>query len=95
MPDNLISIGKEAFKNCNALTEIKIPAKVAFIHPSAFLICKSLVSLSVAEGNKTYDSRDNCNAIIETETNKLVANLYSATTIPSFVKIIGAFMFEV
>lgn len=94
LPDNLISIGKEAFKNCNALTEIKIPAKVAIIHPSAFLICKSLVSLSVAEGNKTYDSRDNCNAIIETETNKLVANLYSATTIPSFVKIIGAFMFE-
>ena len=48
----------------------------------------------MAEGNKTYDSRDNCYAIIETETNKLVANLYSATTIPSFVKIIGAFMFE-
>ena len=94
LPENLTYIGKEAFKNCSALKEIKIPDKVAYIHSSAFLICKSLVSLSVAEGNTTYDSRDNCNAIIETATNKLVANLYSATIIPSFVKIIGAYLFE-
>jgi len=93
LPNNLISIGKEAFKN-SAITEITIPAKVESIHSSAFLVCKSLTSLSVVEGNTKYDSRDNCNAIIETSTSKLVANLPSATTIPSFVKIIGAYLFE-
>ena len=93
LPANLISIGKEAFKK-SAISKITIPAKVGFIHSSAFLVCKSLTSLSVAEDNTKYDSRNNCNAIIETATNKLVANLPSATTIPSFVKIIGAYLFE-
>ena len=93
LPSNLITIGKEAFKN-SAVTEIRIPAKVEDINSSAFLLCNSLTSLSVAEGNTQYDSRDNCNAIIETATSKLVANLPSATTIPSFVKIIGAYLFQ-
>ena len=93
LPANLISIGEEAFKR-SAISKITIPAKVEFIHSSAFLGCKSLTSLSVAENNTKYDSRNDCNAIIETATNKLVANLPSATTIPSFVKIIGAYLFE-
>lgn len=93
LPENLIFIGKEAFKK-SAITEIVIPAKVESIHSSAFRLCNSLSSISVDESNITYDSRDNCNAIIETATNKLVGNLPSATTIPSFVKIIGAYMFE-
>jgi hypothetical protein len=93
LPANLNSIGKEAFKN-SAVTEIRIPAKVEDINSSAFLRCYSLTSLSVAEGNTKYDSRYNCNAIIETATSKLVANLPSATTIPSFVKIIGAYVFQ-
>lgn len=93
LPDNLLSIGKEAFKN-SAITEIVIPAKVESIHSSAFLLCYSLSTLSVVEANAIFDSRDNCNAIIETATSKLVANLPSATTIPSFVKIIGAYLFQ-
>lgn len=93
LPANLISIGKEAFKN-SAVTAISIPAEVEDINSSAFLLCNSLTSLSVAEDNSKYDSRNNCNAIIETATNKLVANLPSATTIPSFVKIIGAYLFQ-
>jgi len=93
LPANLITIGKEAFKN-SAITKMIIPAKVETIHSSAFRHCNSLTSLSVAENNTKYDSRNDCNAIIETATNKLVANLPSATTIPSFVKIIGAYLFE-
>ena len=93
LPENVLFIGKEAFKN-SAITEIVIPATVEYIHSSAFRLCNSLTSLSVNEGNIVYDSRDNCNAIIETATNRLVGNLPSATTIPSFVKIIGAYLFE-
>jgi len=42
----------------------------------------------VASGNPIYDSRDNCNAIIETATNKLVVGCMN-TTIPDSVSEIG------
>ena len=42
----------------------------------------------VEGGNATYDSRDNCNAIIETATNTLIAGCQN-TTIPNSVTSIG------
>ena len=44
-------------------------------------------------GNTTYDSRDNCNAIIEKQTNKLVAGCKNST-IPATVTSIGQYAFE-
>ena len=35
--------------------------------------CSNIQSISVEQGNPKYDSRDNCNAIIETSTNALIA----------------------
>lgn len=46
-------------------------------------------SIIVAEGNPVYDSRNNCNAIIETATNKLVSGCKN-TVIPSSVTSIGS-----
>ena len=46
----------------------------------------------VEEGNTTYDSRDNCNAIIETATNTLIAGCQN-TTIPNSVTSIGIYAF--
>ena len=43
-------------------------------------------------GNSKYDSRDNCNAIIETASNKLVAGCKN-TIIPNSVTSIGAYAF--
>lgn len=34
--------------------------------------CSNIASIVVQEGNPAYDSRDNCNAIIETATNTLI-----------------------
>ena len=51
--------------------------------------CSSLTSLVVEEGNPSYDSRDNCNAIIETWSNKLVGGCKN-TVIPNSVTSIGA-----
>ncbi|MBR1668117.1 MAG: leucine-rich repeat protein [Bacteroidaceae bacterium] len=48
----------------------------------------NLSSITVAEDNPVYDSRNNCNAVIETATNKLVAG-YETTVIPADVSIIG------
>ena len=54
----------------------------------AFYGCTSLTSIVVEEGNITYDSRDGCNAIIETVTNELILGCKS-TIIPSSVTAIG------
>ncbi len=51
-------------------------------------ICADIESIVVEEGNTVYDSRDNCNAIIETATNTLIAGCTN-TIIPDGVKIIG------
>ncbi|MBQ0062883.1 MAG: leucine-rich repeat domain-containing protein [Prevotella sp.] len=50
--------------------------------------CSGLTSIVVAEGNTKYDSRDNCNAIIETSTNTLIVGC-KTTIIPNSVTSIG------
>jgi hypothetical protein len=47
-----------------------------------------LTSMVVETGNKNYDSRENCNAIIETATNTLIAGCQN-TVIPNSVTGIG------
>ena len=49
---------------------------------------RNLNRIEVDKDNKTYDSRDNCNAIIETGTNKLIFGI-KETIIPNSIKIIG------
>lgn len=84
----ILSIDALAFAGCSALTSVFIPKTVKKIHAWAFLMCPSLTSITVEEGNPVYDSRNNCNAIIETNTNKLVIGC-SKTIIPKNVITIG------
>lgn len=72
------------FFECFALTSITIPSTVTSISIGAFTFCYALSSITVDEGNTIYDSRNNCNAIIETATNTLVAGCAN-TEIPSGV----------
>ena len=52
----------------------------------------SLKNIYVAEGNQFYDSRNNCNAVIETSSNKLVLGS-SNTVIPDSVTAIDKYAF--
>ena len=88
LPGSLNSIGYEAFRSCGSLTSITIPASVQSIGERAFAWCNNLASIVVEEGNTVYDSRNGCNALIETATNKLIAGC-NATIIPEGVVIIG------
>ena len=95
LPSTLEKIDDSAFSE-SGLTSIIIPKSVTSIAGSkgagswtAFQECNSLTSIVVEEGNPKYDSRDNCNAIIETETNKLIIGCNS-TEIPNTVEVIGA-----
>ena len=81
-------IGSYAFDDCSSLTSIEIPSRVTKIGDGAFGHCSSLTSMFVWIGNSKYDSRDNCNAIIESSSNTLISGCKS-TTIPSSVTEIG------
>ena len=88
IPKGVTAIGDYAFFDCTSLTSVEIPSSVTEIGNSAFEGCSSLTSIVVEEGNSVYDSREGCNAIIETATNKLIRGCNS-TIIPSSVTEIG------
>lgn len=88
LPNSLETIQPYAFVNCTTLTSILIPASVISIASTAFSGCISLSTIQVSPENTTYDSRQNCNAIIETATNKLV-RAGIETTIPEGITSIG------
>lgn len=70
IPNTVKTIENGAFSLCVGLTSITIPASVTEISTSAFMGCE-LETIVVDAGNTVYDSRNNCNAIIETATNTL------------------------
>ena len=89
--DNVKTIASNAFNNCFYLESIYISKNVTQIYDT-FESCSSLVSITVDPDNKVYDSRDNCNAIIETATNTLTHG-FDTSTIPYGVTTIGPYAF--
>lgn len=85
---SVTSIGDDAFYYCPGLTSITIPNSVTSIGEGSFDGCSGLTSMIVEPGNTKYDSRDNCNAIIETERNTLIFGCKN-TVIPNSVTSIG------
>ena len=88
MGNGVTSIGENAFQYCTSLSSITIRSSVATIGKCAFSGCSGLTSIKVESGNTIYDSRNNCNAIIETATNSLIAGCKN-TFIPHDVVSIG------
>ena len=87
LPASLKEIGAWAFYECISLEKATIPASVSDIGAGAFKSCHKLTSLEVENGNKRYDSRGGCNAIIETATGTLVAACNGSTIPESVIKI--------
>ena len=99
IPNSVTSIGGSAFYGCSGLTSVTIPNSVtsirggAFGGGAAFGSCSGLTSIKVESGNSVYDSRENCNAIIETATNTLITGCKN-TIIPNSITKIGYQAFE-
>ncbi len=72
IPNSVTSIGYASFYKCSSLTSVNIPNSVTSIDSYAFFGCTVLNSIDVESGNSVYDSRNNCNAIIETASNTLI-----------------------
>ena len=89
---SVTSIANNAFSGCSSLTEVSIPKGVTSIKGGTFAGCTNLMYISVENGNTKYDSRDNCNAIVETGTNTLVAGCKN-TVIPNSVTSVGDWAF--
>ena len=86
--NSVTNIGNNAFDNCSSFTSIEIPNSVTSIGSDVFYGCTGLTSIIVSDGNTVYDSRNNCNAIIETSTNTLITGCKN-TIIPNSVTSIG------
>ena len=93
IPNNVTSIGWCAFEGCIALTSITIPDGVNTIGAKAFYNCSALTSITVGSGNQYFDSRNDCNAIIETSSNTLLYGCNN-TIIPNGVTSIGSYAFQ-
>ena len=74
------------------VTDAFIPNSITSIEEAAFYACSSLTSIVVDKKNAIYDSRNNCNALIETATNTLIVGCQN-TVIPNSVTRIGPYAF--
>ena len=98
IPEGVTKIKRGAFAGC-PLDSLYISSSVTSISVDdsygigAFRGCSRLQSIIVNEANPVYDSRGNCNALIETATNKLLKGGLG-TVIPEDVKIIGPYAFD-
>lgn len=93
LPDGLQKIGDYAFSDCTQLGSLTIPASVSEIGKEIFKSASNITVISVDKNNQKYDSRANCNAIIETATNTLIFGC-GKTTVPKDVTKIGDYAFS-
>lgn len=89
----VLGIGMGAFAGCKNLRSITIPRSIINIEKLALTGSLNLEAIVVDSKNPEYDSRYNCNAIIETETSTLIYGC-NATIIPNDILTIGTESFE-
>ncbi len=92
LPEYLENIGVYAFTYCYNLGDIYIPETVTNIDFRAFRESNPL-SLTVDPDNTIYDSRNNCNAIIQKSDDGLLVGC-SKTVIPEGVKYLNWYSFS-
>ncbi len=88
IPNSVKSIGISAIGGCPDLEQVYIPYSVSSIENGAFGANPKLLVISIDDKNSVFDSRNNCNAVIETSNNKLIRGC-KGTIIPDGITTIG------
>ena len=88
IPEGPSLMGKSVFSGCTALQYISLPASMTQIGENAFSGCDALDTIIVAEGNPHFDSRSNCNCLINTQSQTLLFAGGKSNIVPEGVKII-------
>ncbi len=91
--DSVETIGIGAFNETPWLRKLHFPKSVKEIGDSALFNTTALNGITVDRDNPYYDSREDCNALIETATNRLIAGGGNCTEIPSSVTSITDYAF--
>ena len=89
----VVAIAPGAFMGCAGVTAVSIPANVASIGDRAFAGMLKLDTLVVSTTNAVFDSRNDCNAVVETATNTLIVGCRGSSIDPT-VTAIGPLAFE-
>ena len=92
IPNSVTSIGNGTFSKCSGLISITIPNSVTIIGEYVFGGCSSLTYIEVDNSNTAFDSRNGCNAIIDSNSNTLISGCKN-TVIPDDVTSIGNYAF--
>lgn len=93
IPNSVTSLGSLCIRECSQLTSITIPNSVTSMGNGAFWGCYRLEYIMVDSGNSVFDSRENCNAVIHTSTNKLIVGCKNSK-IPNSVTSLGQWCFD-
>ena len=91
IPESVNEIEEGAFWECPKIRNVYIPKSVTKI--GRYSITTSAKTIKVDPENPVYDSRNDCNAIIETKTNTLI-NGCCGTIIPDSVTKIEEYAFQ-
>lgn len=92
LPSTLESMGYDALSRCSLLTSIVLPKNLKTVEGNPFSYCDALESIKVAEDSPYLDSRENCNAIMNSQSDYLVGSCVN-TVIPESTKGISNFAF--
>ena len=90
LPNGLKTIGEWAFRYCSSLRTFFVPASVTSIPNHVLGGCSGLHAVVVDPANTKYDSRNGCNAIIETNSNTVIDGCRN-TVLPEGITRIGGF----
>lgn len=92
IPEGVTSVGEGSFSCCFAMNELSIPSTLSDIGDNAFYGCVSLEKIVVSDNNPAYDSRERCNALIDSRSNELLVGCRS-TIIPEGIAAIGEYAY--
>ena len=93
LPESLRTLEDYAFWDCASLQSLFIPKNVESVSEYSLIGCSRLESIEVSGENKTFDSREGCQALVKTATNELLFG-GSKSTIPEGIAEIGEWAFN-